>query len=301
MNTENKKITAGHIAAFGTILIWGTTYISTKVLLESFSPLAILFIRFVIGYITLLIFYPHPMRTKNRKEEALFAAAGLSGVTLYFLFENIALTFTLASNVGIIISIAPLLTAVLAHFLLHGERLQPRFFAGFVIAIVGIGIISLNGSFVLKLNPLGDILATLAAVVWAVYSVLMRKISALGYHTILCTRRAFFYGLIFMVPALFLFEFRMEYGALTDPTNLLNILFLGLGASALCFVTWNWAVGVLGAVKTSFYIYIVPVITIVSAALILKERITPIAYGGAILTLAGLFISERKGKRLFMK
>jgi len=65
----------------------------------------------------------------------------------------------------------------------------------------------------------------------------------------------------------------------------------------MCFVSWNWAVGVLGAVKTSFYIYIVPVVTIISAVMILQERITPIAFGGAILTLAGLFISERKSKK----
>ncbi|MBN7771747.1 EamA family transporter [Clostridium aminobutyricum] len=290
----DKHQTAGHLAAIGTIFIWGTTYVSTKVLLGSFTPIEILFSRFLIGYIALLLIYPHQLKTKNFKEELLFMCAGLCGVTLYFLFENIALTYTLASNVGIIISIAPLLTAVLAHFLLHGERLQPRFFIGFTIAITGIILIGFNGSFILKLNPLGDLLATLAAVIWAVYCVLMRKISVLNYNTIACTRRAFFYGLIFMVPTLFFFKFQLDFTRFHDIGNLLNILFLGLGASALCFVSWNWAVGVLGVVKTSFYIYAVPVITIVSAAIILHEELTPIAYGGALLTLGGLFISERK-------
>ena len=297
MMTDNRRSAFGHLATFGTILIWGTTYVSTKVLLTSFSPVEILFTRFIIGYIALLLIYPHRMKTKRFREELLFMAAGLCGVTLYFLLENIALTYTLASNVGIIISIAPLLTAVLAHFFLHGERLQPRFFAGFVIAIIGIGLIGFNGSFILKLNPLGDCLAALAAVVWAVYSVIMRRISGLGYNTIGCTRRTFLYGLIFMVPALFFLKFRPDFSAFADPTNLLNILFLSFGASALCFVSWNWAVGVLGAVKTSFYIYMVPVITIVSSALILHEDITPLAYGGAIFTLAGLFISERRSGR----
>lgn len=294
MITDNHKATAGHLAALGTILIWGTTYVSTKILLKSFTAVEILFSRFIIGYIALWIFYPHKMKIKSYKEEGLLMAAGLCGVTLYFLLENIALTFTLASNTGIIISIAPLLTAVFAHFLLHGERLKPRFMAGFIIAIAGIVLIGFNGSFLLKLNPLGDVLAALAAVVWAAYSIIMRKISVLGFNTIACTRRIFFYGILFMVPALFIFSFQPDFSKFANAESLLNILFLGLGASALCFVSWNWAVGVLGAVKTSFYIYAVPVITIVSSALILHENITPAAYGGAFLTLAGLFISERK-------
>jgi drug/metabolite transporter (DMT)-like permease len=295
--TDNKRTTAGHLAALITIIIWGTTYVATKVLLVSFTPIEILITRFIIGYLALLLIYPRKLKTKGFKEELLLMGAGLTGVTLYFLFENIALTCTLASNVGIIISIAPLLTAVLAHYTLHGERLKPQFIAGFIIAILGIVLIGFNGSFILKINPLGDFLAFLAAVVWAVYSIFMKKITAYGYNTIAVTRRTFLYGLIFMLPTLFFFDFSLDLTRFTDMKNLINILFLSLGASAMCFVSWNWAVGVLGAVKTSFYIYIVPVVTIVSAVLILQEHITPIAFSGAVLTLAGLFISERKSRK----
>jgi len=291
---DRHRIAAGHSIAFITILIWGTTYISTKVLLVAFTPIEILFYRFMIGYITLLLVYPHRLSTKNFKEESLFMAAGLCGVTLYFLLENIALTYTLASNVGVIISIAPLFTAIFAHFFLAGEKFRPQFVAGFIIAILGIVLIGLNGSFILKLNPLGDILATLAAVVWALYSVLVRKISILSYNTIGSTRRVFFYGLLLMIPALFFFNFHIDFNKFTSMSNVLNILYLGFGASALCFVSWNWAVGVLGAVKTSAYIYIVPVITMTASALILHEKITWLAILGASFTLAGLYISERK-------
>lgn len=294
MIDENRKSALGHLAALGTILIWGTTYVATKVLLQSFTPVEILFTRFIIGYIALLIFYPHRLKTKDYKEELLLMAAGITGITLFFLLENIALMYTLASNVGIIVSISPLITAVFAHFLLSGEKLKPQFFAGFVIALVGIVLIGFNGSFVLKLNPLGDFLAALAAAVWAIYSVIMRKISQFGYNTIACTRRSFLYGLIFMLPALFFMKFNLDLNRFTDMKIILNFLFLSLGASATCFATWNWAVGVLGAVKTSFYIYIIPVVTIISSALILHERITLLAFSGAVLTLSGLFISERK-------
>lgn len=283
----------GHIAAFITILIWGTTFISTKVLLRTFSPVEILFIRFVMGYLALWLVCPRALSLSVNKQEFLFAAAGLCGITLYYLLENIALTYTLASNVGVIISIAPFFTAILSCLFLGGARPGKRFFAGFILAMAGIFLISFGSSTALSLNPLGDILAVAAAIIWAIYSTLTKKISALGYGTIQSTRRTFFYGIIFMIPALSLMEFDVAIARIFIPVNLCNLLFLGLGASALCFVTWNLAVKILGSVRTSVYIYMVPVITTVSSALVLKEKITMAAVCGIALTLAGLFLSER--------
>lgn len=134
----------------------------------------------------------------------------------------------------------------------------------------------------------------LAAFLWACYSILTRKISSFGYNTILTTRRVFFYGILFMIPALFLFDFELDLSRFANMTYLLNILFLGLGASALCFVTWNFAVKILGAVKTSICIYLVPVITVAASVLIIHEPFTWITGIGTILTLAGLLISEKK-------
>ena len=137
-------------------------------------------------------------------------------------------------------------------------------------------------------------LALLAALIWACYSVLTKKISGYGYNTILTTRRVFCYGILFMLPTLFLFDFKLELTRFANPVYLFNILFLGLGASALCFVTWNFAVKTLGAVKTSVYIYMVPVITVVTSVTILHEKITALAAAGTVLTLAGLLLSESK-------
>lgn len=291
---DKKKDIQGHLFAIVTIFIWGTTFISTKILLKAMSPIEILFLRFTIGFIVLLVFYPHRLKVKERKQELYFAAAGLCGVTLYYLFENIALTYTSASNVGVIISIAPFFTAIFAHFFLDREKLRLQFFIGFAVAVIGIFLISFNGSSNLKLNPLGDILAVLAAVVWAAYSVLTKRISGFHYNTIQVTRRIFFYGLVFMVPALLIFGFEPKINQLIQPVILCNILFLGLGASALCFVTWNTAVKILGAIKTSVYIYMVPVITVITSVIVLRETITGVAIFGIVLTLSGLIISEIK-------
>ena len=297
---ENKKI-LGHFAALLTIVIWGTTFISTKILLVDFKPVEILFFRFVMGFVILLAISPKHLKTKNHKEELTFVLAGLCGICLYYLLENIALTYTLASNVGVIISVAPFFTAIVAHlFMKSEEKLRIQFFAGFMVAMIGIVLISFNGQN-LEVNPLGDLLAIAAALVWAVYSILTKKISSFGYPVILSTRRTFFYGILFMIPALFFFDFQPGLSRFTDMTYLFNILYLGLGASALCFVTWNFAVKELGAVKTSVYIYMVPVITVVTSVIILHEKLTLLAGIGTVLTLIGLFLSEYKPERSGIK
>lgn len=260
---------------------------------KGFSTVEILFFRFVMGLVALLILAPHRLKGTDRKQEFTFAAAGLCGICLYYLLENIALTYTLASNVGVIISVAPFFTAILSHIFLREEnKLGLHFITGFVVAMTGIFLISFNGA-KLQLNPTGDLLALLAAFVWACYSILTRRISSFGYPTVLTTRRVFGYGIIFMIPALFLFDFQLDLMRFSNPVYLLNIIFLGLGASALCFVSWNFAVKVVGAVKTSLYIYLVPVITVITSVLILHEEMTALSILGTILTLAGLFLSER--------
>ena len=287
----------GHLAALLTIMIWGTTFISTKVLLTGFLRVEILFFRFVMGLFALLAVCPRPLKGTTARQELAFAAAGLCGVCLYYLLENIALTYTMASNVGVIISVAPFFTALLSHLFLHqDEKLRPGFFLGFAVAMAGIILISFNGSS-LQFGPTGDLLALLAAFLWACYSILTKKISSYGYPTILTTRRIFFYGILFMVPALFFFDFQWDLTRFANPVYLLNILFLGLGASALCFVTWNFAVKRLGAVRTSIYIYMVPVITLIASVLILHEPFTWMTGAGMFQTLAELLLSEYKPKK----
>lgn len=239
----------GHCAAILTIAIWGTTFISTKVLLTCMSPITILICRFVLGFI--------------------------------------ALTYTMVSNVGVIAAVAPFFVALLACLVLKAEQPYVRYFVGFVVAMVGICLISFNGQ-AFSFNPLGDALAF----VWAVYSILIKQISTWGYDVILTTRRIFFYGLVIMLPCAIPLGFEFDSSLLIQPLVVGNLLFLGLGASALCFVTWNFAVTTIGAVKTSAYIYMSPVITILTAVIVLAEPVTLISCVGVVLTLSGLIISE---------
>lgn len=287
-----KKLAVGHVVCLCTVTIWGMTFISTKLLLGSFTPIEILFFRFILGFFALNLIYPKRMKLAERKQELLFMGAGLCGVVLYFLLENIALMYSLASNVSVIVSIAPLFTAIAAKLFLGEGKLGLGFYLGLTAAMAGVVIITLNGSAAFQLNPLGDLLALLAGLSWAAYSILLKKISALGYHTIQVTRRVFFWGLLFMIPVMAFMGFRFDFARFQNASNLLNILFLGLGSSALGFVSWSYAVKTLGPVKSSVYIYFQPVVAVVASALILHEHITGLAVLGTALTLMGLVLCQ---------
>jgi drug/metabolite transporter (DMT)-like permease len=296
METETKRKIKGHIAASASILIWGTTFISTKVLLEDFTPIEILFYRFILAYLLLFVISPKPIRPRKDKKELLYAAAGLCGVSLYFLFQNIGLTYTLASNAGVIVAVAPMFTAIISYFLISQASLHRNFIIGFFITITGVALISFNGNFVLKLNPLGDILMILGALSWAFYCNLLVFIDEKELSIIQHTRKVFFYGLLLMIPVIPFTDFHLGLSRFADPANLTNLLFLAFGASAISFVTWNFAVGVLGSVKTATYIYFSPIVTVVASLIVLREPFTWISLCGTVLILFGLVISERKNR-----
>ena len=264
-----KNQNTGHLMAMLTVFLWGTTFISTKVLLTGFQPVEILFFRFIIAIVVLTLACPKRIKGFDLKREGMFALAGLTGICLYYLMENIALTYTMASNVGVIVSIAPFFTAILGHIVFKdGEKLYGSFFIGFIVAMTGISLISFNGA-ELHLSPKGDILSIIAAAIWAVYSVCVKKIESYGYNTIVSTRHIFMYGIVFMIPALLIFGFSPDLTLLTQPKYIGNLLFLGLGASAVCFVTWNHALKLIGVIKSSVYIYLAPVVTVIASFIIL--------------------------------
>lgn len=291
--TKNKKQILGHVLACGTQIMWGATFVSTKVLLKYFLPAEVLFTRAVLAFIVLLIFYPHHLKLKDKRHEILFAGAGLFGIVLYFMLENTALTMTYASNVGIIVACAPFFVAVVVGFFFKSEQIGWKFYIGFIVAITGIIAISLNGQKNFALNPLGDGLAFLAMISWGFYSALIRKIGELEYPTIAVTRRIYFYGILFLIPVLIEQKATFKPEILLRPEIFLNFMFLGLCASAMGFLLWNLATKWIGAIKTSIYIYVSPVITVILSVLILHEKITVISIIGTVLILIGLVISQK--------
>ena len=155
-------------------------------------PSEVLFTRAVLAFLMLFLVSPHPLKLKNPKQEVAFMGAGLFGIVLYFMLENTALSITYASNVGIIVACAPFFVAVMVSIFFKSEKTGLTFYLGFVIAIAGVILISLNGQKSLNLNPLGDGLAFLAMISWGAYSALIKKIGEWDYPIIATTRRVYF-------------------------------------------------------------------------------------------------------------
>ena len=294
---NNKSNWFPHAMAMYNVIVWGTTFISTKVLLESLEPLEILIYRFVIGYIALWCLKPQFLKWQGIKKEFAYFIAGLFGVTIYFLGENISLTMTYTGNVSIIVSTAPLFTAICACLMTKTERPSKYFWGGFVLAIIGIAMINVGGTQIDAAHIKGDLLALSAAAVWGIYCVVLNEHIGEGVPVIVRTRRIFFYGLLTMIPCVFLMDAKFNLSRLLEPVNAGNIAFLAILATAGAYVTWNYAVARLGVMKSSVYIYLIPVITIICSAIILHEKITIGAVAGCLLTMAGLFLSEKKTKK----
>ena len=286
---HQNRLTGYCFAAF-TVVVWGSTFISSKVLLEFYTPAQIMLTRFILAYCALWLLRPKRLAL-TMKQEGVFFLLGLLGCTAYFYTENTALSYTLASNVSIIVAAAPIFTAILAHFA-GEERFRASTLAGFLVAFSGVILVVCNGTFVLKLNPKGDLLALAAAVCWAIYSVLLRRASR-GLDSILVTRRTMFWGIVTALPLVAAEGVPYPTAPLLTASGIANFLFLGLVGSALCFVLWNKAFRILGVVTTNTFIYLMPFITIVAARIFLDEPISPLALLGAVLITAGVVLSQR--------
>ncbi|WP_455627753.1 DMT family transporter [Parabacteroides chinchillae] len=282
-----------HLIAIVTVIVWGTTFVSTKILLSyGLSPMEILLYRFALAYVAMWFVAPRKILARNYKDELLFVMAGLCGGSLYFVSENTALGITLASNVSLILCTAPILTAFLTFLFTKGEKLDRKLIWGSLIAFVGVALVVFNGSFILKINPVGDALTLIAALMWAFYGLILKRMGS-RYPVLFVTRKVFFYGIITLLP-MFLFKpIQTDWHVLVQPVICLNLLFLGLVASMLCYIMWNTAVKQLGVVRTTNYIYIVPLVTLITSAIVIDEIITIVGLFGSVFILSGVYVAER--------
>lgn len=293
-----------HIVAFLTVAIWGTTFVWTKLLINNgLSPAQIFTLRFVLAYVLMLLFSlavrrhsPFRWFADGWHDELLMVALGVTGGSLYFFTENEALSFTTATNTSLIVCSCPLFTMLAARLLYRSERLNTVQLVGSLLAFAGMVVVVLNGRFVLHLSPAGDALAFAACICWAVYSLLMKKVVA-RYPAMLITRKVFFYGVLTILPYYLVVPGFPSSEMLLRPQVLGNLLFLGCVASMVCFLTWNWALSHLGAVKCTNWVYFNPITTMVAARLVLGEQITLYFLIGSACILVGMYLAERKTKK----
>jgi len=162
--------------------------------------------------------------------------------------------------------------------------------------LLGMGMILLEGSrFELRLQ--GDLLALGGAIVFALYSVVL-KLAPKGYHYIVITRKSFIYGLALMLVYHSLYGQNLygqnpDYSVLIIPTVIYNLAFLGILSSGLAFILWHQGIERIGSIGASNYIYLVPLLTSVAGIIILDEVLTLQMIGGGVLILLGLYLSQR--------
>lgn len=298
---REKQRLLGHILAFITVAIWGSTFVFTKMLLlNGLSPAQIFTLRFIVAYVLLLTFelitrwQSFRLFSTSWRDELMMLLLGITGGSIYFLTENAAMLYTTATNTSLIVCSCPLFAMLLVALAYRQtERFTRVQVIGSLLACLGMAVVVLNGRFVLHLSPLGDMLAFGACLCWAVYSLLMKSVTN-RYSTFFITRKVFFYGLLTILPYYILFPGFPSFDVIFSPEVLWNLLFLSVIASMVCFLVWNWVIHQLGAVVATNWVYFNPIITILFAWWLLHEHITLWFLLGSLLIIIGMILSDKK-------
>lgn len=296
--SNNFQLLLSHAGAMFAIIVWGTSFVSTKVLIDNgLHAVEIYIYRFLLAYLLILSFCHKKFMSNNWRDEFLFLVTGLCGGSIYFIAENTALNYTLVSNVSLITTLAPLLTTLLIGMLYKTERPGRWIYIGSVIALIGVACIIFKNGFNLKVMPLGDLLALSAAFSWAIYSVVLRKVNA-NYSALFITRKTFFYGLLTALPFLAAEPEICPVDVLLRPIVASNILFLGITASLIAYLIWAQTVKKLGAVKASNYLYFQPIVTMIFSAIVFdNDPITLIGCAGCALIIGGIWLGDYMSRR----
>lgn len=285
-----------HIGALLTASAWGVSFLSTKVLLESggLTPVEVFVYRFALAYLILLLFTFRNIRSISWRDELTFALCGICSGSLYFITENYALELTTAGNVSLLASISPIFTTILVA-VMYRQRIQPGVIIGSIVSFIGAGCIVFSHGESIEFRPAGDLLAISAAFSWAVYTMAIKRLLPL-YSGFFVTRKLFFYGVISSLPFLFMQHEPLHLDVLfnlSQPSYLLNLLFLVVLCSILAYIIWNIVMRILGPVTANNYLYFQPIVTMVAAYFVLGENIYLLGYVGCALIIGGLIYSDK--------
>ncbi|MDR2481403.1 MAG: DMT family transporter [Spirochaetaceae bacterium] len=274
------------------VLFWGFSFISIKVSMQALKPMTLGALRFSIAVVCLYIMkLINDMRLTQRgeaketlsfKDLPLLILTSITGVSLYFYFENNGVDLTGASEASIIIGFIPVLS-MLCDVILLKTNIAPRQWIGTAFSVSGVIMVS-GISISLSGNPLGYVFMICSVICWVVYGFLTRP---------LFTRRSQIYVIFwqnfFGLAGLCLFAvFEKNSWMLVDGVIIGHVLFLAVFCSALCYMLYAYALDVLGVSVTSLFINCTPVITAVASFFVLKERLTLLQWIGAFFVMGGV-------------
>ncbi len=282
-----KEKRLAHILAILLMVMWGISYLSIKVVVNEVEPTLCAFYRFLIAsiilYVLLKVKYP---KEKVLKEDKLkMALGGLLGVAVYFFFENYSVAFTSAANVSILISSIPVFTLI-SQRIVFKEKLTLFKFIGALLSVIGIVIVVASKDKVnfFSSGTLGDLMALGAALTWVLYNIVTSKFKG-NYKSITITAYQAIWGTIFLSPSLI-----WGKPAMPSPLAIANILYLAVFCSFIAYVIYIYCLKALGATVITTYINLQPIVSLIAAALILKEHITIWQIIGSIIIISGVFL-----------
>jgi drug/metabolite transporter (DMT)-like permease len=276
-----------------TVVVWGSTFVATKICLKYLTPAEVLGFRLLLAVPVLfgmIITQGIKLRFSSSEIRTLLIGSGI--LTLHFLIQIIGLQYTTATNTGWIIAVTPLVIVVLSYFFLK-EKIRAADTVGIIIATLGILILMSGGDFSSLgwLSSTGDWLILASAHTWAIYTVLGRNISR-SHNPIAVT-----FG--FLLPASIVMT---AYMALTSDWNkfvhmpvepLVAIVFLGVVAMALANWWWQKSIAAIGAAKAGVFLYLEPLATTALAVPLLHESFGVFTAVGGLLVLFGVYWSQR--------
>lgn len=283
---------AGIAAAMGAVVIWGLTFVPSKVAMAEMGPFTLAVLRFGIALAVLLPLLARGERGTDlrRLPRGTLALLGFTGVALYFALQNLGLARTSATDAGLISGSVPAVTAALSAIVL-GERLGPLRILGISGSVAGVAVMVLGSASAGGGSLEGDLLLLGAPFAWAAYTLLNKRTGGTVSEMMLLVSTMAF-GVIFLLPPAALEVAVAGFGPVSMG-GWLSVLFLGLGGSAASFFLWNAALRRLDAAEASTYINLVPLVTVVSAALMLGERLTLPQVAGGALVILGVYLAGR--------
>ncbi|RXJ86155.1 DMT family transporter [Arcobacter sp. CECT 8985] len=291
MNTKYSFI--GIISLIFAMFIWGSSFIGLKVALEYYNPYTIIFVRMVFASLCFVIFIKEFIKYDFTKKDLMYIVLlSLFEPCLYFLFEVNALQLTTASQAGMITSLVPLITGVLAVIFLK-ELVSKQFIFGSFLAVFGSIWLSLEAVTSLSApNPiLGNFLEFLAMCCASGYTIVAKYLTN-KFSALFITASQAFIGAIFFLP--FATYEVINHDFVFNMEGFLWIIYLGVIVTLGGYGLYNFALTKINASKVSIYINLIPVFTLLLAYFILKEKLSFQEISASAVILFGVFISQIK-------
>nr|WP_321514571.1 DMT family transporter [uncultured Pseudodesulfovibrio sp.] len=273
------------------VLLWSSSFIVLKFAFQHFDPMVVIFGRMFIASLCFLLVFKNLKNIDYRPGDwKLLTFMGICEPGFYFIFEAMALTYTDASQAGMICALLPLMVAVVARFAL-GEPFTRRMVVSFGLAIVGAIILSAAADpTATASNPiLGNFLEFMAMVCAVGYMISLKKLTP-RYNPWFLTMIQAFIGAIFYFPLLFLPSTTLPTSF--DLFGISTIVYLGIMVTILAYGLYNYGMSKIPVGQASSFINLIPVITLILGALFLKERLNWIQYGASVLVIVGVYVSQ---------